>query len=60
MPVKKDPRGTIPRTVSYTVEDPDGYDYTVLILDGKPVCMSQGEKCAHAEAVTAHLAAGGK
>lgn len=48
MKVTRDRRGTFPRTVTYTVEDPDGYNYTVGNFDGKLTCFVHGVDCVHA------------
>lgn len=56
MVVKKE-RQMAPKTPTWRVEDPDGYDYTVFrsTKDGKLYCMAHGGECMHVAAVKEHL-----
>jgi hypothetical protein len=60
--VTKDPRGTFPRTVTYTVDPIEGEDvFTVMLLPVEgAVCMVHGDKCDHAKAVKLFIETKGK
>lgn len=54
MVVRKE-RQMAPKTPTWTVEDPDGFDYTVFrsSKDGVVYCLAHGAECAHVDAVKA-------
>ena len=56
--VVKKARQLAPKTPTWTVEDPDGYDYMVFrsTKDGQLHCMAHGIGCPHVAAVQAKLA----
>lgn len=62
--VTKNPRGTYPRTVSYTVDPIEGeYTFDVLLLGAfkdTPTCVQHGDTCDHAKAVELFRAKKGK
>lgn len=50
-------RQMAPKTPTFNVEDPDGYDYTVIKSrnDGELYCIADGAGCRHVAAVRDHL-----
>lgn len=55
MKVNKE-RQIAPKTPTYSVEDHDGHDYLVIVLDNEAHCVMHGLTCEHAKAVEAERA----